>query len=330
VSPAKFMESRRPIWQRLEELTGKGRRRLSALREDELQELARLYPTVAVDTARAKMYGMGDNTRRYINELAIAAHGLLYRRKRSRPLRAVGRFLGHDYPCLFRGLRFYVLLSLTIFMAVAICAYITVRVNPSTAYLFVPGGLDVAGGPEVSKQDVGERYRQMSGSIMASYITTNNIKVAFSAFALGIAAGIGTCYVLLFNGMMVGGFFGHFANHGLSYECWSFLVPHGALEIFAILVAGGAGLRLGLSMVLPGRLTRKASLRTGAREAVLLVLGTIPMFIIAGAIESFITPAYISGIAKILIGLLALGTVLAWLLMVGRGRTSLSAADERG
>jgi len=326
MSPAKFLEVRRPVWQRLEELTGKGRRRLSALREDEIQELARLYPMVAVDTARAKMYGMGEGTRRYINELAIAAHGLLYRRKRSRPLRAVGRFLVRDYPRLFRDMKPYVLLSLAIFMTVSVCAYICVRVNPSTAYLFVPGGLDVSGGPEVTEGDVGERYRTMSGSIMASAITTNNIGVAFYAFALGIAAGIGTCYVLLFNGMMLGGFFGHFANHGLSYECYSFLVPHGALEIFAIIVAGGAGLRLGLSIVLPGRLTRKASLRSGAREAVLLVLGTIPMFIIAGIIESFITPAYISGATKILIGLLALGTTLAWLLMVGREMGATTAA----
>ena len=102
----------------------------------------------------------------------------------------------------------------------------------------------------------------------------NNISVAFHAFALGISAGLGTCYVLLVNAMMLGGFAGHFANHGLSYPLWSFLAPHGVLEIFAILVSAAAGLRLGLSLAVPGRLTRRASLRIGAREAVLLFENT--------------------------------------------------------
>jgi uncharacterized membrane protein SpoIIM required for sporulation len=153
---------------------------------------------------------------------------------------------------------------------------------------------------------------------MATGIMGNNISVAFLAFALGITAGLGTCYVLFVNAMMLGGFFGHFDNHHLAYMCWSFIAPHGVLEILAILIAAAAGLRLGLALAIPGDMTRGASLRAGAREAVLLVLGTIPMFLVAGSIEAFITPTELPGAAKILLGLTAGAAAMAYLLLAGR------------
>ncbi|MHC4718271.1 MAG: stage II sporulation protein M [Planctomycetota bacterium] len=318
MTAARFLETRRPAWDRLEELTSKvGRRGPGVLSDEELHELTRLYPSVAVDVAKARMYGMDPGTQRRINQLAIAAHGLLYRRRHAKPLRTVWRFFRSDYPRLFRRLWVCMVLATAIFAASTVGAYVTVRAKPSTAYLFVPRGLDVSGADDVTAEDVSERYRRLPKPPMASAITFNNISVAFSAFALGITAGLGTCYVLLINSMMLGGFFGHFANHGLSYVCYSFLVPHGALEIFAILVSAAAGLRLGLSLAVPGRLTRKASLKAGAREAVMLLLGTIPMFAIAGVLESFVTPSYLPGALKIVIGVLVWGTVLGYLLLAG-------------
>ena len=320
MNAARFLETRKPAWQRLEDLLKKTPRKgLSALSEDELHELTRLYPAVAVDVARARMLKMDSQTQERLNTLAIAAHGLLYRRKHVRPLRAIGRFFARDYPCLFRRMSAYVLLSVAMFIVSSLGAYVSVRIDPPKAYVFVPSGLDVTDSGNVTAEDVSQRYRRMPGSLMAGLITTNNIQVAFLAFALGISAGIGTCWVLMTNGMMLGGFFGHFANHGLAFPCYAFLTPHGALEIFAILVSGAAGLRLGLSLAIPGTQTRLGSLKSGAQQAVLLVLGTIPMFIVAGCIESFITPSYLPDILKIVIGLLVLGTTLAYLLLVGRG-----------
>lgn len=319
MTPARFLETRQASWQRLSELVVKARRRGAAALDDaELHELTRLYPSVAVDVARARMYGLDPKIRERINRLAIAAHGLLYRRPYVRPLRAIGRFFRTDYPRLFRRLWPYVALSVAIFAVGTLGAYFTVRMHPRTARLFVPAGLDMYESSQVTAEDVSERYRQMPKPTMASAITVNNISVAFCAFALGITAGIGTCYVILVNSMMLGGFFGHFANHDLSYVCYSFLVPHGALEIFTILVSGAAGLRLGFSLAMPGSLTRKASLRAGAREALGLVLGTIPFFVVAGVIESVITPSYLPGGVKIVVGVLVLVATLAYLLMVGR------------
>ena len=155
---------------------------------------------------------------------------------------------------------------------------------------------------------------------MATGIMANNITVALMSFAFGITAGIGTCYVIFVNALMLGAFVGHFVNHGLGYVCCAFLAGHGILEIFAILISGGAGLRLGLTMAMPGPLTRLAALRQGGREAALLVLGTIPMFIVAGTIEGFVTPSRLAGGAKIALGLVVWGTAMAWVLLAGRKR----------
>ena len=320
MTAARFLETRRPVWEHLEALVRKcGRRSAAALTEKELHELTRLYPAVAVDVARARMLRIDRRTQERINALAIAAHGLLYRRRHVRPLGAVRRFLLSDYPRLFRRMWAYLTLATLLFALGTVGAYVSVRLRPAMAHVFVPHGLDAAGSPEeVTADDVSERYRKMPKPPMATLIMGNNISVAFHCFALGITAGVGTCYVMLANAMMVGAFFAHFANHNLSYVCYSFLVPHGALEIFAIVVSAAAGLRLGLSLAVPGALTRMASLRAGAREAVGLVLGTIPMFLLAGAIEAFVTPTHIPGAVKIAIGAIALGATLAHLLLAGR------------
>ncbi|MBN1343172.1 MAG: stage II sporulation protein M [Phycisphaerae bacterium] len=324
MTPAKFLETRRPAWNRVEELVAKAvRGNPSRLSDVELRELARIYPTVAVDVARARMHDLDAATQRRINELAIATHGLLYRRRRVRPLAAVWRFYRGEFPQLFRRLWAYMALSTAIFVVGALGAYSSTRLRPSTAYLFVPGSLDLPDGrPGVTAEDMSERFRQMPNAPMAAGIMTNNISVAFNAFALGITAGIGTCFFLLYNAMMIGGIAGHFANHHLQYAFWSFIVPHGALEILAILIAAAAGLRLGLSLAVPGPMTRTASLRHGAREAVLLVLGTVPMFVVAGVIEGFVTPSHLPGGVKIAGGVSVGAAAIAYLLVGGRGRRS--------
>ena len=245
---------------------------------------------------------------------------------------AVARFLAQDYPRLCRRQWGCLALSAALFLASSAGTYLTVLARPATAYIFVPGNLDFhEGDHNVSAQDISERFRQMPQPPMAAGIMTNNITVAFLAPdrpahlggpALGITAGLGTCYLLLVNAMMLGGFVGHFFNHHLGYELCCFIMPHGLLEITAILIAAGAGLRLGLSLAIPGRQTRGAALRHGARDAVLLMLGTVPMFIVAGLIEGFVTPSYLPGGVKIALGVSVWVVALAYLALGGRGRAA--------
>ncbi len=321
MTPARFLETRVPVWDRVEALLHKARRgQLSQLTDVEVQELTRLYPAVAVDTARAKMLDLSPATQRRVNELAIAVHGHLYRRRRTRAVAAVWRFFRTDYPRLLRSQWAYLVLSTAILLTGSLGAYASVRLRPATAYLLVPGQLDL---PDedlgTTERDISERFRQMPNAPMAAGIMTNNISVAFMAFAFGITAGVGTCLLILYNAMMLGGITGHFAHHQLAYEFCAFIVPHGVLEILAILIAAAAGLRLGLSLAIPGAMTRGASLRHGARCSLLMVLGTTPMFIVAGIVEGFVTPSYCPAVLKILIGIGLGVAAVGYLLLVGRG-----------
>jgi uncharacterized membrane protein SpoIIM required for sporulation len=126
--------------------------------------------------------------------------------------------------------------------------------------------------------------------LASSAIMTNNMSVGFMTFALGITAGLGTIYMLLFNGLLIGviGMACHLA--GMSLKLWEFVAPHGVLELPAIFLAGGAGLRIASGLLFPGYLPRRESLVRAGSEAVQLLLGTIPILIVAGAIEAFVSP----------------------------------------
>lgn len=320
MTPARFLKTRITAWDRLEALIKKASPRgVRALTDSELRELTLLYPAVAVDVARARMYKIDPNTQNRINQLAISAHGLLYRRKSERSFQFILTFFRDTYPRLFRRLWPYTVLAIAVFTIGFIGAYISTVLTPSNAYLFVPGQLDLTDNESsMSSKDISERFRRIPKPPMAAGIMANNISVAFNAFALGITAGIGTCYIIIFNAMMLGGFAAHFSNHGLTYEFWSFIIPHGILEIFAILVSAAAGLKLGLSFVIPGQLKRSISLRRGARDSVLLLMGTIPMFVVAGLVESVITPSYIPGMIKIALGVTLALLTISYLILGGR------------
>jgi uncharacterized membrane protein SpoIIM required for sporulation len=119
---------------------------------------------------------------------------------------------------------------------------------------------------------------------------TNNMSVSFTTFALGITAGLGTIYMMAFNGLLIGVIGMACGLAGMSVQLWSFVAPHGVLELPAIFIAGGAGLRIAQGLLFPGLLPRRESLARAGVEAVQLVLGTIPILIIAGVIEAFVSP----------------------------------------
>jgi uncharacterized membrane protein SpoIIM required for sporulation len=157
---------------------------------------------------------------------------------------------------------------------------------------------------------------------MASAIMTNNIRVTFAAFAGGILLGLGTAFALIFNGILIG------VVTGLAFDAdnggtWvELIVPHGVLELSCIVVAGAAGLRIGRTIVSPGRGRRGAAVTAEARRSVELVIGTAPWLVIAGVTEGFITPAGIGVVPALVVGI-GLGAIY-WALVWWRGRPDLS------
>jgi len=319
---SQFLDMRKKAWEKAETLVKKAQKRgLTSLGEEGLHRLVRVYPALIADVARARMHGLDRRTRRRVNNLAIAVHGLIYRPERTSYVRAVVKFLTTRYPRIFRRTWVYLALAVVIFFAGSLGTYASVRLRPSRAYAFVPGKVDIAesGGEQgLTPKDVSQRFRRIPNPPIAAGVITNNIGVAIMAFAFGIFAGLGTAYVLLVNSMMLGGFAAHFANHGLGGFFLAFVAPHGCLEILAILIAAAAGLRLGGSLAVPGNLPRSTALREGAKEAVFMLLGTVPMFVVAGLLEGFVTPSRLSQGARLVIGLGVLGITLVYLTAAGR------------
>ena len=120
-------------------------------------------------------------------------------------------------------------------------------------------------------------------------ITLNNIKVAFYAFIAGILGGIGTVWILLKNGIMLGTFQAMFYQYGLLKESFLVVYIHGTIELSSIVIAGACGLMLGSGMIFPGTKKRTTSLMVAAKSAVKIAIGLVPLFIIAGFLEGFVT-----------------------------------------
>lgn len=124
----------------------------------------------------------------------------------------------------------------------------------------------------------------------ASFIATNNIKVALMAYAFGATAGLGTLFVLITNGMSIGATFAVCQVHGMADRLGAFVAPHGVFELSAIYISGGAGLMMAKGILFPGQLRRTDSMKQMAKEGSLLALGCIPLLLIAGAIEGYVSP----------------------------------------
>jgi uncharacterized membrane protein SpoIIM required for sporulation len=149
---------------------------------------------------------------------------------------------------------------------------------------------------------------------------TNNVQVAFLAAAGGILAGIGTVVLLVFNGVSIGSVLGLYHAHGAGILIWTFVLPHGVIELTAIVVAGAAGLVLGRVIIAPGRRTRGRALREDGRECLALVAGAGVLLVIAGLVEGFVSPAQAPPVFKWAFAALVAVCLFSYLTLAGRIR----------
>jgi uncharacterized membrane protein SpoIIM required for sporulation len=317
----RLVRARRPAWNRLREIVDMvSRRGAGRAGSEQVHELAFLYREVSADLARLQVLDADPSLLREINGLVSRAHGQIYRDTSERSYRILPFFL-EQVPRLFRESWAFMLASLLVSVCFYAMAYATVQTHPDLV-------ADILGccdpefrGPK-SAGDIRERFQLVPSPVLSSAVTTNNIIVAFQACAFGVTFGIGTLYVLVVNATMLGGIAGAFGNSGIESVFWTTVWPHGALELSAIVVAGGAGLRLGYSLWCPGARTRRRALREESVEAAKLAIGLIPAFVVAGFFEGFITPnAQLLDAVKVGLGSLAAIAFWLYLLAAGRHRT---------
>jgi uncharacterized membrane protein SpoIIM required for sporulation len=296
---ARWIAKRKPHWARLEALTvACGRRSVSALTHDEVRELALLYRQTAADLSTAREDPGSAALTRYLNELLSRSHNLVYAgAARSRPAGIV-RFYTHDFPQVFRETLPYTLVAFALFLAGGVSAMVLSMADPRFERTLLSAAMI----------DTIERREMWTHSILSmkptatSAIMTNNLTVSLAACATGMLAGIGPIYMMLMNGLLIGVIGTACARAGMSLKLWSFVAPHGTLELPAIFIAGGAGLVLARGILFPGTLPRRDAIANAGRTAVRLLLGVIPLLVIAGVIEGFVSPTPVEPALKFTIG----------------------------
>ncbi len=307
----RWLEKRRPHWNRLEQLVAaSGRRSVTALTPAELQELALLYRQSASDLSTVREDPTSTQLAAYLNQLLGRAHNLIYMGRRS-DKRGIWTFYKEIYPRIFRETFADTFLAFLLFFVAAVAGLLMGFADPGFSHYFL--------GPHMMQSI--ENHKMWTDSIVtvkplaSSGILTNNMSVAFAAFAAGIT-GIGTVWMMLMNGLMMGVVAVACWREGMSLPLWSFVAAHGVLELPAIFIAGGAGLGIAKGLLFPGVLPRKESLVQAGAKSVRLVLGTIPILLIAGVVEGFVSPTSLPAGLKFLLAA-ALGTLLVLYLMSG-------------
>ncbi len=306
---ARFIAVNREKWQKMENV-----RHLST------DQVAANFVELSDDLAYARTFYPGSDTERYLNQLVA---GYLTDVNRGRPIakKSWWMFWGMDFPALLVEHRRTLLFVLGFFILSMLIGIFSAAHDNSFVRLIL-----------------GDRYVNMTldniaeGKPMGVYahedawkmffmITSNNIRVAFYAFALGVLFSGGTIWVLFTNGIMLGAFQYFFYKYGLLLHSVMSVWAHGTFEITSIIIAGGAGLVMGNSFLFPGTYPRLQSFRAGALKGIKLVAGLVPFFLIAGWIESFITRyadsrPFVGGIAIgiSLVGVVGYFVVYPWIL----------------
>ena len=282
-----WLAKRRPYWNRLESLLNSATKDgIGSLTRAEIQELALLYRQTAADLSALREDKSSQNFARYVNQLLGRAHNIIYSGRKS-SASDVWNFYRYAYPAIFRKLSPYTVAAFAIFLVGALVGLVLTMVRPEFMHQIL-GPYMVS---TIEKREMWTHSIVGIKPVASSSIMTNNIGVSFATFASGISGGVLTLYLLAFNGLMLGVIGAACWTAGMSLKLWSFVAPHGVLELPAIFIAGGAGLRLAEGLLFPKNLSRRDSLRTAGGEAVRLVLGTIPMLIVAGILEGFLSPS---------------------------------------
>ena len=316
-----WLEKRKNHWTRLEQLLEQRKNQgLNSLTRSELQEMGLLYRQAAADLSALREDPSGKSYARFLNLLLARAHNTIYAGQKSRGS-GILHFYLYEYPRVFRRNLRLTGIAFLLFVLGALGGMLMTMTHPDFMHQFL--------GPRMIETI--EHHKMWTDSIVgveptaSSAIMTNNIGVCFFAFAGGITAGLFTIYLQIFNGVMLGVVGTACWLHGMSIPLWSFVAPHGVLELPAIFISGGAGLRIAQGMLFPGLLSRRDSIAKSGREAVRLVLGIIPMLIVAGIIEGFISPSALNW--KYKFALAAAISVIFWgYLLISFRRTADPAA----
>lgn len=250
-------------------------------------DLASYYIQLTNDLSYAQTYYPGSKTLLYLNSLASQAHQKIYITKKESKNKIIS-FWRDEFPLFFYQYHKTLLYTFLIFMAAVTIGAVSTLNDDSFIRLILGDAYVNMTLENIENGEPMAVYK--SGSSIGTFlgITINNIRVAIMAFACGAIFSVGTIYVLFSNGIMLGAFITFFYNQGI-LEKTSTIWLHGTIEISVIVIAGCAGLVMGNSFLFPKTYSRRVAFMKGAKDGLKIVVSTIPLFIVAGFIEGFIT-----------------------------------------
>ncbi len=293
--------------------------------ETEVAELAGDLREISSDLARARTFGAAPAVVWSLERLTARVHARFYRGAAGLGRRAL-QFVTGGFPQLVRHAWKPIALASVLLYLPALIVYLVVDLNPSLELALA--GDEMVRRAEVAAAQPGSDYRDtwggmfMGSDVLSAMLIANNVQVALFAFASGATLGFLTLYLMVSNGVHLGSTLAVFANRGAIENIGLFIAPHGAIELTAIAIAGGAGLHLASGFWLPGRRRRLAVIAERAREGAALVAGVIVMLLVAGLIEGFVSPARLPGAVKVAVASAALCALVGYLALVGRDRAA--------
>ncbi len=324
-----YVAAHRGEWARLEDLLRKGSRPRS-LSGSEVDELVDLYQRVATHLSVVQSIGRDPALVGRLSSLVARARGVVAGGRRA-SWSDVVRFLRRDFPAICYRTRWWWLGATAAFLVIAVAYGTWIATSPEAQLAVAP--------PEVVKQLVEEDFEDYYSSApaqdFAARVFTNNAYVAAQSILFGVLLGIPVLYVLFSNALNVGIAGGLMAANDRTGLFFGLILPHGLLELTAVFVACGLGLKLGWTVVDPGGRTRSRALAEEGRSLVAGALGLALVLLVSGVIEAFVTPSPLPTWARVGIGVVAEGLFLAYVFGPGRrahraGTTGDLVGDLRG
>ncbi|MEW5827664.1 MAG: stage II sporulation protein M [Chloroflexota bacterium] len=284
-----FYQSRKQDWELLSNLVEKAQLDVGRLSTGDIERLASLYRAASSDLALAKRDFPRHRVTQLLNRLVARAHAVLYQ---GEPL-AWNRFAAfalRGFPRLFRETFIFTFAAFLMFTLPAVAAGISTAVSPSSATWLLPAEVqDLI--PVVEDGQLWMDIPIQERPYASSFIMQNNIRVSFLAFGSGVTGGLLTLWILVTNGLILGGLLGLTGYYGLGFDLATFVIGHGVIELSVIFMAGGSGLMLGWALLRPGLMRRRDALAIAAQKSVRLLGGAVPFLVLAGTIEGFISPS---------------------------------------
>jgi uncharacterized membrane protein SpoIIM required for sporulation len=276
-----FTEEKRQNWKRLEEILSQIKTHgIKNFTADELKLFGSLYRKTCSDLSYSRSHNYNPDLVRYLNQLARNAYGLIYL-SQTKSKGVIWKFIAHDFPALFRKYFLFTAIAAALFIISCLIGYGLNQYDSSFVRLVVP--------PEILTGWDGKESVELDPAMvpaMSSFYWTHNFQVGMTSFVFGITLGLGPLYMMIQNGIIFGALSSMVMQSNHPEPFFSFVISHSPIEIMALLICGGAGFMIAWALIAPGDLYRADSLNKTGKEALLLVLGTIPMFLLAGIIES--------------------------------------------